>query len=885
MKTTFKFLLTFLIFVAFTISGIKAQTFEDYKKKRQQELQQFKDERAKQLQQLTDEFDKYVEKQDQEFADYLKKRWQEYQVFQGITPPEEPKPDVPPVFEVPETPPPPQPIPVIKPSADLPSGFIPQPILPRITRPEPDDFPAIDKSFDFYGFPISYDFDENMAGIQLSGIPDEAGISEVFSKLSQTNYNLLLEQFYEYSDMLNLNDWGYYRLLKSASESLNTSDENTQKVLTWFMLIRSGYKAKIAYFDNSIYILLPIRNQVYDVKFFNLEGQTYYIMDGEPTNIYTYDNDFPEAQKVFDLNLIKALSFGSELAVKTVSFSYGSRDFQLPFQYNKNLIGFYQDYPLSDMKIYFDAVVSPELKSSISTSFAPLIGEMTELEAVNLLLHFVQTGFAYETDQEQFGFEKFFFAEEAFHYPFCDCEDRSVLFAYLVQHLLGLEVIGLNYPGHAATAVCFNEDVTGDFFEFEGKKYIVSDPTYINAPVGLTMPEYVNQQAEIIIIDNKYFVGREKDELWDEIIAVGGNRGDNGHDMIIEDDGSKLLTGYFTRSFKFANIDIAGGKQPAMFAIKVDADNQPLWFSNSQSNGISLAYNLTQDKNQDYYVTGTFEGELTIDSKSVVNKSDSPDIFLAKYSRAGKLLWLEKANLDTANHAFEKGNNYLNFVARFSNNGRHLDNKLYFETGDFNNYGISVDPSGEIIVAGAFNKTTGMNLKSVSFNSSGEFDAIEALKAENDKLIAQHYEKTIAGLFAVVNLVQSSGMSIPGSAASEVLDRYNPDFKAEYPEIYGTISKIHFIKNQDGIVTVKTDNEKELSIDMMRVSNDAKLKISILENGDAKISVLSGIRVGKAFWWYQLNHILLYKNNGNLLFDYDVDHEMAMKNLKIDILY
>lgn len=885
MKAKYKILFTFFVLAAFTISGIRAQTFEDYKKKRQQELQQYKDDRAKQLKQLSDEFDQYVEKQDREFADYLKKRWQEFQVFQGIAPPEEPKPEIPPVFEMPETPPAPKPIPVIEPEFKLPSEIIPEPVLPRITRPEPEVFPTIENTFDFYGFPINYDFDETMADIRMSGQADESSISEAFSQLSQTNYNRLLEQFYAYTDLLNLNDWGYYCLVKGASENLAGSDENTQKVLTWFLLIRSGYKAKIAYFDDHIYILLPIRNQVYDVRFFQVDGQTYYIMDGEPTNIFTYDNDFPEAQKVFDLNLYKSLSLGHEIASKTVSFSYGGHDFQLPFDYNKNLISFYRDYPLSDMKIYFDAAVSPELKSSVTTSFAPLIRDMSELEAVNLLLHFVQTGFDYETDQEQFGYEKFFFAEEVFYYPYCDCEDRSVLFAYLVQHLTGLQVIGLNYPGHAATAVCFNQDVSGDYFEYEGRKYVVSDPTYINAPVGLTMPEYVNERAEIIAIANKYADGREKEVLWDEIIAAGGNRGDNGRDMIINEDGSKLLTGYFTTSFSYGNIDVAGSDKPAMFTMMVDEENKPLWFSKGQSSGNAMAYNLLKDNTLNFYVTGTFEGELTIDGRTVKNESESPDIFLAKYSPTGKVLWLGKASLDSANRAFENGNNYLNFVARFSGDGRHLANELYFETGDFRNYGISIDASGDVLVAGAFNKTTGLNVKAASFDASGKFDAIEALKAENDKLLSQNYEKTIAGLFAVVNLVQSSGVSIPGSAAREVLDRYNPRFKNDYPEIYSTITKIQFIVNQDGVVTVKTDNQKELSIDMMRVSNDAKLKVSMLENGDAKISVLSGIRVGKAFWWYPLNHIMLYKNNGNLLFDYDVDHEMAVKNLKIDILY
>ena len=45
-----------------------------------------------------------------------------------------------------------------------------------------------------------------------------------------------------------------------------------------------------------------------------------------------------------------------------------------------------------------------------------------------------------------------------FYYPYCDCEDRSVLYSYLVRNLLKLDVVLLDYPNHIATAVCFNEN-------------------------------------------------------------------------------------------------------------------------------------------------------------------------------------------------------------------------------------------------------------------------------------------------------------------------------------------------------------------------------------------------------------------------------------------
>jgi hypothetical protein len=66
---------------------------------------------------------------------------------------------------------------------------------------------------------------------------------------------------------------------------------------------------------------------------------------------------------------------------------------------------------------------------------------------------------------------------------------------------VGLNVVLLYYPGHLATAVAFSEDVQGDWLSYQGRKYIVCDPTYIGAGVGKTMPKMNNQQAQIIALE------------------------------------------------------------------------------------------------------------------------------------------------------------------------------------------------------------------------------------------------------------------------------------------------------------------------------------------------------------------------------------------------
>ena len=66
---------------------------------------------------------------------------------------------------------------------------------------------------------------------------------------------------------------------------------------------------------------------------------------------------------------------------------------------------------------------------------------------------------------------------------------------------MGLEVILLYYPGHLATAVCFTEDVSGGYLVVNGKRYVVCDPTFINANVGRTMTDMDNATAHVILLE------------------------------------------------------------------------------------------------------------------------------------------------------------------------------------------------------------------------------------------------------------------------------------------------------------------------------------------------------------------------------------------------
>ena len=304
---------------------------------------------------------------------------------------------------------------------------------------------------------------------------------------------------------MELNDWGYCLLLDKIAEKLYPRSENKCNLFIWFMLIKSGYNSKVGYDEDHIYLLLPSQNTIYRAPYFTLNGLRYYIItfDNRPQDarsVYTYEGDYPDAESLIGLYLKSPPVIMQTIEERKLTFRYGDDKYTIPLKLKKDVIDFYNEYPQTNYEVYFDASLSVEARHSLISSLKPIVEGKSEVEAVNMLLRFVQTAFVYRKDETQFGREKPFFAEETLFYPYSDCEDRSVLFSYLVRNLLGLEVIGLDYPGHISTAVRFSTEVKGDSIELNGEKHIICDATYINANIGQCMPKYVGVKPAVIKI-------------------------------------------------------------------------------------------------------------------------------------------------------------------------------------------------------------------------------------------------------------------------------------------------------------------------------------------------------------------------------------------------
>jgi hypothetical protein len=438
-------------------------------------------------------FDDFVKANDEAFSAHLRQAWEQLDALTEVKPNLDPKPEKKPVMDskvkveniiIKATEPEEQPKVEAMSSA---------PIKPKS---EPSNFPVNSVSVPFFGKEFELDYDKNFVTTVDAPVNNNI-IADYWDMMITTNHYHLIDQFQELKTTLNLNDWGYYEVVSKSCEKICPTDKNAARLLCWFILAKSNYQARVGFAPDGVHLLMAFQNQIYSKPYFNIDGKKYYVLE-RVDRLSTYRQDYKVATEEVCLDITSPMKIGAVIEKKSISFEYNGKTYSYTVDYPLNDIAFYKSYPQADIKVYFDAAVSDQTRASLTQSIKPDLAGLSEEESVNFLLALVQKSFDYKTDPEQFGSEKFFFAEEVLFYPYSDCEDRAVLFSFLVKELLGLKVVGLRYPGHMATAVLFSKNVVGARISYEGAEYTVCDPTYINASVGQCMPQFTNEVGVVV---------------------------------------------------------------------------------------------------------------------------------------------------------------------------------------------------------------------------------------------------------------------------------------------------------------------------------------------------------------------------------------------------
>ena len=444
-----------------------------------------------------DHYASFREAANAHYAEFLRSAWEYYEQTPAIPRPED-NPTPPVIYkddkkkhrdEEIKADPVPQPLP--EPT--------PQPIEPVIENDAPMDVVHVE----FYGSTVEARFPQTDR-LSLTRINGDR-IAEAWEQVAKGKYENLLYDCLAARDTYRLSDWTYIQLLQKITEK-KYGRSNEAVLLQAYLYANSGYKMRLgASPDGQIHLLVGSNYILYDRSFYSLTEGRFFPLTEVNGGLAICQGSF-EGEKPFSLLMTKE----PQLAAKNeqAQTRKARTGLTATCSINHNLIDLYNDYPTGQYgedfgtrwAAYADAPMPELVKKDLYPALMEGVRGVPEAQAVNKLLNWVQTAFEYEYDDKVWGQDRAFFPTESLYYPYCDCEDRSILFSRIVRDLLNLDVVLLYYPGHLATAVKLNQEVNGDYLIVGGQKYIVCDPTYIGAPMGRTMPGMDNSSAKVIAL-------------------------------------------------------------------------------------------------------------------------------------------------------------------------------------------------------------------------------------------------------------------------------------------------------------------------------------------------------------------------------------------------
>ena len=303
-------------------------------------------------QQFLTEFDTYKDEIDREFAEFLKLDWKKFATRTGVKRDPVPKPvsmprDVPQDVAAPKP---------ISPAAIPVEQIDERP--PSLPEPVASEGERIRFSFLGHKITLFVSIDRNFV---IAGAITQQSLQKGFDALAKSDYENLTTDLIRIRDKLHLNDWAYMQLLRSFSREFLPASINSANLLSWFLLLKSGIKSRIAFANNELYLLVSTRQPLYDITFFKFNNEKFYVISGHTSiarTLYTYNGTYPKKLPKSNFSGINQIIIGKDIGYREISFQYGANHYKLRIPFNRHVIDFLATYPQMHVDQYFNVAIS-----------------------------------------------------------------------------------------------------------------------------------------------------------------------------------------------------------------------------------------------------------------------------------------------------------------------------------------------------------------------------------------------------------------------------------------------------------------------------------------------------------------------------------------------
>lgn len=365
-------------------------------------------------------------------------------------------------------------------------------------------------SFDFYGDPVCFSFnDDQRVNFEERDFTD-AAIRQFYNEASKADYNSIVAMLTGYRQTYNADDWLFYQLIRKTAEQISPKADNYLRytLYKWYFMLRSGYGTLLSYNKGRLLFYIQCDENIYNIPYRIQDGKQYVCLNYHDygSNI-DFDKEpfkpvaiaLPPFNKTFSYKIDKLPNFReSDYVDKELQFTYNAFDYNFKIKINPQIKSLFNNYPAVAYKDFINIPLSNTTYQSLITLLKKQLKGLNTKSGVDYLMHFTRYAFAFDADTKVYGEEKRLSPEQTLLSPYSDCEDRVGLFFFLVKEIYNLPMIVLAYPRHVTIAVKFNKPV-GSTIEYNGAHYSVCEPTpqRIDLEIGQLLPELRKEHFEV----------------------------------------------------------------------------------------------------------------------------------------------------------------------------------------------------------------------------------------------------------------------------------------------------------------------------------------------------------------------------------------------------
>ncbi|MBI1841954.1 MAG: chitobiase/beta-hexosaminidase C-terminal domain-containing protein [Verrucomicrobia bacterium] len=121
--------------------------------------------------------------------------------------------------------------------------------------------------------------------------------------------------------------------------------------------------------------------------------------------------------------------------------------------------------------------------------------------------------------------------------------------------------------------------------------------------------------------------------------AIGGTGDDRAYGVATDALGNVYAAGHFQDGAKFGDQSLTNRGAVDLFVVKYDPDGNLLWVRGAGGGNVDVAYAIAVDPQGNAYVAGYF-GDQAVFQDTTLTATGNADLFVAKYSPLGELLWV-----------------------------------------------------------------------------------------------------------------------------------------------------------------------------------------------------------------------------------------------------